>query len=76
MPCDPSVFACLTFLFAAGMIGGEPKNLGLVAKASVSSSAKGHGAFYSYDAAAGDPSPLTNDGNLETSISFSLKSAF
>jgi beta-galactosidase len=67
----PSLCLCLlTLLFAADLIGGEPKNLALPAKASVSSSAKGHGAFYSYDAAAGDPGPLTNDGDLDTSISF------
>ena len=60
----------LTHLIAAEAIGGEPKNLALGAKASASSTAKGHGPFYSYDPATGDPGPLANDGNLEASISF------
>jgi len=60
----------LGFLLAAHLIGAEPKNLALTARASASSSAEGHGAFYSYDAASGDPSPLIQDGNLDTSLSF------
>lgn len=60
----------LAIMFASTVTRAEQRNLALAAKASVSSSAKGHGAFYSYDAAAGDPSPLTNDGDLDTSISF------
>ena len=64
------LFCLLVFLFAVEMIGGEPKNLALGAKASASLSAKGHGAFYSYDSAEGDPSGLTHDGNLESSLSF------
>ncbi|MFN8009209.1 MAG: glycoside hydrolase family 2 TIM barrel-domain containing protein [Terriglobia bacterium] len=67
----PSLGLFLLMLFlAADLIGGEPKNLALTAKVSVSSSTKGHGAFYSYDTTAGDPGPLVNDGNLDTSISF------
>jgi len=64
------VFYLLGFPFAAHVIGAEPKNLALAAKASASPGGEGHGAFYSAEETPGDTSPYINDGDLDTSFGF------
>ena len=59
---------CLLGLIAvAGLVGAEPKNLALAARATVSPGAVGHGEF---DENPPDACRFANDANLDTSLGF------